>query len=139
MRRKNWHNFAHLFILIPLLFGVFAAFLGVKASSFMAAIIPNRGNDIVPSRDGATDNLPEGDVLTDLLPDVLNLLLSLVAIALVILLIYAGYLHVTAFGNEEKTGKANHLLYWAILGIFFIVFAYALVYGITHITWNRTG
>lgn len=41
-------------------------------------------------------------------------------------LVYAGFLYLTSFGNEEQSGKAKNILLWVALGIILIFSAYAI-------------
>ena len=51
--------------------------------------------------------------------------------------LYAGYLFVVNFGNEEEIEKAKKLLMWAIVGIVIAAISYALVQGIIHLDFSR--
>lgn len=42
-------------------------------------------------------------------------------------IIYAGFLYVTGFANEENVGKAKSILMWSIIGLIVIFMAYAIV------------
>ena len=52
--------------------------------------------------------------------------LTLVGIIFVVLLIYAGFLWMTAAGNEEKVTKAKKLLTQAVIGLGITLAAYAI-------------
>lgn len=137
-QKKNfWQSFPILFIAIPVLFGIVMAFLQTKASQIFASVNaglfpePNDYSDYV-------ENLPKGDVTTTFMPEVINIFFMLTGVALTIVMLYAGYLHVTNFGDTDQSGKANKLLYQAALGVGLIAASYAIVWGFTHITWNRT-
>lgn len=41
-------------------------------------------------------------------------------------LVYAGFLYVTAFGNEDQTGKAKNIVIWVSIGLVLIFSAYAI-------------
>ena len=57
-----------------------------------------------------------------------------VAFALsVIMIIYAGFLFVSAGGSEEKVRKAKHTLYWAIIGAVILLGAWAIAAGFVDI------
>lgn len=56
-----------------------------------------------------------------------NFALPFVSIIAIIAIIYAGFLYLTAFGNEEQTGKAKKIIIWVVVGIVIIISAYALV------------
>jgi len=54
-----------------------------------------------------------------------------------IVLFYSGVLMITSFGDSEKREKAKKMLYWSILGIVFMLLAYAIVKGITSLEFNQ--
>lgn len=56
---------------------------------------------------------------------ILNVLLGLLGLALVILLVYAGYLYLTSQGNDEQIKKAKGTITNAIIGIAIVASAYA--------------
>jgi hypothetical protein len=56
-----------------------------------------------------------------------NFVLPFVSVIAIVALIYAGFLYLTSFGNEEQSGKAKKIIMWVVLGIILIVSAYAIV------------
>jgi hypothetical protein len=66
-----------------------------------------------------------------------NFFLKFLALIAMIALIYAGFLYVTAAGNDEQAGKAKKIISWVVIGIVVILLAYALVN--TLITKGPTG
>jgi hypothetical protein len=56
-----------------------------------------------------------------------NFVLPFVSVLAIAALVYAGFLYITAFGNEDQTGKAKNIIIWVVIGIVIIVSAYALV------------
>lgn len=57
---------------------------------------------------------------------IINVSLSLLGIILVALLVYAGYLWMTAAGEEEPITKAKSIIRNAIIGLIIIMLAYAI-------------
>ncbi|MDP3899983.1 MAG: hypothetical protein Q8Q23_02780 [bacterium] len=57
---------------------------------------------------------------------VINTFLGLLGVIFIILIIYAGFLWMTAGGNEDQVGKAKKWLTNSIIGIIIIVAAYAI-------------
>jgi len=57
--------------------------------------------------------------------NVINFVLSLIGIIFLVLTIYAGFLWMTAGGNDDQVGKAKKLIINSIIGIIIIVAAYA--------------
>ncbi|MEK7067957.1 MAG: hypothetical protein AAB956_03090 [Patescibacteria group bacterium] len=58
---------------------------------------------------------------------VINGILGLLGIIFLVLVLYAGFLWMTAAGNEDQVGKAKNILTTSIIGIIIIVAAYAIV------------
>jgi len=59
---------------------------------------------------------------------VINGVLSIIGVIFLIEMFYAGYLWMTAQGNDEQVTKAKALIRQAIIGMIVIVAAYAIVY-----------
>ncbi len=70
--------------------------------------------------------LAGGPALPVLIGNVIGTLLSLVGVLLLVLLIYAGFLYMTASGNMEQVKKAQGMIRNAIIGLIIIVAAYAI-------------
>ncbi|MCK5472315.1 hypothetical protein KAI54_03970 [Candidatus Gracilibacteria bacterium] len=56
-----------------------------------------------------------------------NFMLPFVGALAIAALVYAGFLYLTAAGNEEQTGKAKKIIIWVVIGIIVIFSAYAIV------------
>lgn len=63
---------------------------------------------------------------TTVVARIVNVTLTFVGVILVVLVIYAGYLYLTAAGNEEKVKRAKTLLGGAIIGMLITVSAFAI-------------
>ncbi len=61
--------------------------------------------------------------------------LSFLGIVFIVLIVYGGYLYMTAHGNEQQVEKAQSLLRAAIIGLIIVVAAYAISYFVV----NRLG
>ncbi|RJR30818.1 hypothetical protein C4569_04060 [Candidatus Parcubacteria bacterium] len=48
---------------------------------------------------------------------IINILLSFIGIVFLILIIYGGYLWMTASGNEEQVGKAKKMIIASVIGL----------------------
>lgn len=70
--------------------------------------------------DATTSTLPE------LIGNIIAVLLSVLGIIFVVLVVYAGFLYLTAMGEGEKVKKAKTLLTQSIIGLIIIVAAYAI-------------
>lgn len=56
-----------------------------------------------------------------------NFVLPFVSVLAIAALVYAGFLYITAFGDEDATGKAKNIVIWVVIGIVIIISGYALV------------
>lgn len=59
---------------------------------------------------------------------VVQAILSFLGVVFLILMIYGGFLWMTAKGNEEQVTKAKNLIVAAIIGIIIVISAYAISY-----------
>lgn len=64
--------------------------------------------------------------LPDLIGKIIYIILSFLGIIFVVLTVYAGFLWMTAGGNEETVKKAKKWLENAVIGIVIILAAYAI-------------
>ena len=56
-----------------------------------------------------------------------NFVLPFVSLLAIAAIIYAGFLYITALGNDEQVGKAKDIILWVVVGIVVILSAYAIV------------
>lgn len=63
-----------------------------------------------------------------LIASIIQSLLSLLGVIFLVLMVYGGYLWMTAAGNEEKVTKAKNLITAAIIGLIIVVGSYAISY-----------
>jgi hypothetical protein len=68
----------------------------------------------------------ESDNIYALITAIVDFVLKIGAVVVVLFVIYAGFLFVTAQGNEEKISKAKTAFFWTIVGAMIILGAYAL-------------
>lgn len=69
----------------------------------------------------------------------INTLLGLLGIIFVVLIVYSGYLWMTAGGNEEQVGTAKDILKNAIIGVLLILAAYSITIFILRTFMSSTG
>jgi magnesium-transporting ATPase (P-type) len=60
---------------------------------------------------------------------ILGYLLTFLGVIFLCLVIYGGYIWMTARGNEQEVEKAKNILKNVIIGLIIILAAYAIVYG----------
>jgi TRAP-type C4-dicarboxylate transport system permease small subunit len=83
--------------------------------------------------DATTNSLPE------LIGSLIAVLLSVLGIIFVVLVVYAGFLYLTAAGDDEKVKKAKKLLNQSVIGLVIIIAAYAIAdYVISALTTAAT-
>lgn len=80
-----------------------------------------------PSPEGYDPTLTQQTNLRDFIVNVVNFALGFLGLVAVIVVIYGGFLYVTAAGEEEKTTKGKKSVTYAIIGIIIIIVSYALV------------
>jgi hypothetical protein len=66
--------------------------------------------------------------LPEIIGGIIKTALSIMGIVAAILIIYAGYVWMTARGKEERVTKAKETLEAAVIGLIIIMAAYALTY-----------
>lgn len=69
---------------------------------------------------------PTGQTATEKVIDVVKMVLGTLVIIFLILTIYAGFVWMTAAGNEEKVSKAKNILKTSLIGVGVIVFSYVI-------------
>ncbi len=63
---------------------------------------------------------------------IINAFLGIMGIVMVILVLFGGFLWMTAAGNTEKIEKAKKILGNAVVGIIIIIMAYAISYFVVN-------
>lgn len=81
--------------------------------------------------------IPGATTVRDAILKWTNFFLGFLALIAMIIVIYAGFLYVTAMGNDDQAKKAKNTIIWVVMGIIVILLAYALVN--TLITTGPTG
>lgn len=59
---------------------------------------------------------------------IVKIFLGVIGITMVILMVFGGYLWMTAGGNEEKITKAKKIIGNAIIGLIIVIMAYGISY-----------
>jgi hypothetical protein len=74
-------------------------------------------------------DVKEGNITTaSIAGGIIKIFLSLLGVIFVVLMIYGGYLWMTARGNQEQVTKAKELIINAVIGLAIVVAAYAITY-----------
>lgn len=66
--------------------------------------------------------------LSEMAGSIIKTLLSFIGVIFLILTIYAGFLWMTAGGNEDSVGKARKILTFAVSGLIVILAAYSITW-----------
>jgi hypothetical protein len=78
--------------------------------------------------------------LPQLVGSFINAAIGLLGVILVVLIIYAGFLWMTAQGNEEKVKKAKQIITQCVIGMILIFAAYAITeFVVNSISTATTG
>lgn len=76
------------------------------------------------------DCTPNGDCLLSFLMRILDFLIQIGGIAVILMLVYVGYLFVIAQGNETKITDAKNALLWTVIGALILLGSKAISLGI---------
>ena len=91
---------------------------------------PGLSNAFSIAKQTASGSYETGTTFESMLGDIILLVLSLLGIVFIIFIIYAGWLWMSANGNEQKVEKARGILIQSIIGLIIVLGAYALSYFI---------
>lgn len=104
-----------------------AASLLVAPMSAMAALDPgSTGLNAAAEGSGLTGGCSSAGCIADVIGRITNVVLGFLGIVLLCLFLYAGFLWMTAQGDEKQVAKAKQILLEAVIGYFIIGTAYAL-------------
>ncbi len=71
---------------------------------------------------------------------IINVALSLLGVVVLVIIIYGGFLWMTAGGNDEKVGEAKKWIFGGIIGLVIILSAYAIAsFVISNLVTATTG
>ncbi|HEX5456183.1 MAG TPA: TrbC/VirB2 family protein [Candidatus Saccharimonadales bacterium] len=71
--------------------------------------------------------IPASSKLSDLLARIINFISIIVAIAAILMIIYAGFRLVTSGGSAESTKSARDTILYAVIGLVVVLFAQVIV------------
>lgn len=106
-------------LVLVAVFYLFSSFLAAPAMAQNQAI---EGVQVIAQPLG----LPTTDI-RQIIANIIRIALGLIGIVLIGLIMYGGFLWMTAGGNEEQIGQAKKVLTNAIIGLIIILSAYGLV------------
>jgi len=73
-----------------------------------------------------------------IITNIINVSLGLLGIVATVLIIYAGFLWMTAGGDENKAGTARKIIFAAVIGLVIILMAFAITKYVAENLYNAT-
>lgn len=98
-----------------------------------SVISPPVGSEVLPGGGLQADNIKGSFVFSKILPFVIDYALRFAIAASVIVLVYAGYQYMTAYGNAENQDTARKTIIYALVGLILAITAYGIVNILTRI------
>jgi len=77
--------------------------------------------------------------LTDIIGKLINIFLGFLGVIFLVLMLYAGFLWMTAQGEEAKVKKAKDMITQAVIGLIIVVAAFAISNFVLASLLNATG
>jgi len=103
-----------------------AGLLAVPVVAFAQLSAGNTGLSAAAAGSGLTGGCSSAGCIADVVGRIINVVIGFLGIVLLCLFLYAGFLWMTAQGDEKQVGKAKQILLQAVVGYFIIGMAYAL-------------
>jgi hypothetical protein len=79
-----------------------------------------------PDKNALPNELTRGGDLRSGVLKLVNYALGFVGLIGVVVVVYAGFLYLTSFGDEERGKKARQAIIYAVIGIFLILFSWVI-------------
>jgi hypothetical protein len=116
--------------------------IGVVGSSIGLALLPFTAkafDSTLGLNIASTSGLGSKDVRATI-ASIINVALSLLGIIVLVIIIYGGFLWMTAGGNDEKVSEAKKWIFGGIIGLVIILSAYAIAsFVISNLVGATTG
>lgn len=96
-------------------------------SSTSTSFTDFQGGLQAPSKEGYAGSLTQASDAREFVLNVTNFILGFLGLTAVIVIIYGGFVYVTAAGDESKTEKGKKSVTYAIIGILMILASFAIV------------
>ena len=122
---------------VLVVFGAFA-FAPFAFALDTSAIPGGAGEQLVAASQGAGFEQQNVD-LPVVIMRIVSVTLGLIGVVLVGLLVYAGWMYMTAGGESDKTEKAKTTIRNAIIGLAIILLSYAIARFVTNSLLKATG
>ena len=85
------------------------------------------GSFVPPDEEGYAEGITQTDSAREFIVNVTNFVLSFLGLAAVIVIIYGGFMYVTAAGEQERVDKGKKSVMYAVIGIIIVLISFALV------------
>jgi cbb3-type cytochrome oxidase subunit 3 len=121
-------------MLMIVFFGILSPFKTVQAQTSSVNITDGLGE--IQQQTQLSSNLPQ------IIGNIVRVVFGLLGIILFLLFFYAGFIWMTARGNDEQVDKAKRIIKNAIIGTVVVLLSYALSQGILYLLGvgrNNTG
>jgi len=133
-KRHFWQSAAVLICLLMLFFVPFFVFAGSNGPLDDGMLAPGSGKNAGQAAQNNLDQLAQpvygadeqATSLNVIITNVMNAILAIIGVLLFAYLFHAGYLWMTASGNEDQVKKAKDQIRNAIIGLIIIIAAYAI-------------
>ncbi len=104
---------------------------GLLLTSPMAVLAQSSGNPFEQARNqaeqvGGAAGIQNNRELPEIVGSIINIILGFLGIVLLLLILYAGFLWMTAGGNTEQIEKARAFISNSIIGLIIVVAAFAI-------------
>ncbi len=119
-------------------FTILAIIICLTVGGQVLAVNLNQGNLMGTAATQAGYGPTNATSLASLVGMVIAVALSLVGLIFLVLMVYAGYLWMTAHGEEEKVKTAQTIIKQSIIGLIIVIGAYSITYYIVPILVNYT-
>lgn len=121
--RLNIRNFLKRFVVVAVLLFVFFV-IGFKASAQPDSLEREAFEQLTAAGVGGNFDAPIDPRV--IVANIIRIALTLLGTILVVLIVYAGFLWMTAAGEADKIEKAKKILYNSVIGMVIILAAYSI-------------
>jgi len=99
----------------------------IMPTAYAADIVANTGTKLVDPLGCSGDN---ATCFSSFLANVLDFVIKIGSVIVILMLVYVGFLFVTAQGNDSKITTAREALLWTVVGALILLGAKAIALGI---------
>ncbi|MFA6521250.1 MAG: PKD domain-containing protein, partial [Candidatus Gracilibacteria bacterium] len=96
-------------------------------SNDVVSFVGFEGGLTAPTCEGLDSTLTKAKSAREFIVNTVNFALSFLGLIAMVIIIYGGFLYVTAAGNEEQSGKGKKAITYAAVGIVIIIASFAIV------------